>query len=83
MTDISDDISDDIVNFFIDTLSRLDDLLYNTNNLNNDVNISGIKRYMRNFLLRNCKHEPITDFIDIDYEQTQHITYCKKCMLNL
>ena len=84
MTDNTNiDISNNLINFFIETLSNLDDLLYNKNNFNNDVNISGIKRYMRLFLLSNCVHEPETDIIDINCEKTQRFIYCKKCMLNL
>lgn len=84
MTDNTNiDISNNLINFFIETSSNLDDLLYNTNNFNNDINISGMRRYMRKFLLHNCNHEPETDIIDIDCEQTQRIIYCKKCLSNL
>ena len=50
MTDNTNiDISNNLINFFIETLSNLDDLLYNKNNFNNDVNISGIKTIYASF----------------------------------
>ena len=77
------DNSNNIVQFFIYTLSELEVLLYNDEQFTSNNNIQAIQRNINSFLLNNCNHDIEKDTIEIDYEKTQQITYCKKCMLNL
>ena len=77
------DISNNIVQLFIYTLSELEVLLYNDEHFTSNNNIQAIQRNIKYFLLNNCNHDIEKDTIEIDYEKTQQITYCKKCMLNL
>lgn len=77
------DISNNIVQLFIYTLSELEVLLYNDEHFTSNNNIQAIQRNIKSFLLNNCNHDIEKDTIEIDYEKTQQITYCKKCMLNL
>lgn len=34
---------------------------------------------IHNYIHYNCKHDYITDVIDIDVERSETIMYCKKC----
>lgn len=34
---------------------------------------------IHNYIHYNCKHDYITDVIDVDVEQSETIVYCKKC----
>ena len=77
------DISNNIINFFIHTLTELEVLLYNDETFVSDKNILAVKRHIQNFLISKCDHDIENDTIDIDCERTQQITYCKKCMLNI
>lgn len=77
------DLSNNLTHFFINTLSCLDELLYNNDSFNKDANIIEIKRHIKKFLLVNCNHIIIEDALDLDYERTLYIKYCKNCMLNL
>ena len=76
------DNSNNIVQFFIYTLSELEVLLYNDELFTSNNNIQAIQRNIKTFLYNNCNHDIEKDTIEIDYEKTQQITYCKKCMLN-
>ena len=40
--------------------------------------VSGINQWLMN----NCSHEWVDDWIDIDVEMTQTITYCAMCEIN-
>lgn len=77
------DVSGNIVELFIYTLSELEVLLYNDEQFASNNNIQAIQRNIKKFLYNNCNHDIEKDIIEIDYEKTQQITYCKKCMLNL
>ena len=33
------------------------------------------------FLIQNCIHEFVDDFIDIDPDRSMQISYCSKCMM--
>jgi hypothetical protein len=77
------DISNNIINFFIHTLTELEVLLYNDETFVSDKNILAVKRHIQNFLISKCDHVIENDIIEIEHERMQHIRYCKKCMLNL
>lgn len=77
------DSNNNIIHFFIHTLSELEDILYVDKRFINDANIISLKNHIQKFLLSNCDHDIENDTIDIDCERTQQITYCKKCMLNI
>ena len=40
-------------------------------------------QWIQEFLERNCDHELIEDYIDLDLDRSQQIVYCKKCHLTL
>lgn len=44
-----------------------------------EMHMKCVKQVGRLELVRNCKHEYITDLIDIDPEKSQVITYCIHC----
>ena len=69
-------------NFFIHMLSSLDEKIYTSQFLRENVNVTTIRDNIRTFLIENCEHDLVTDCIDIDQEQSQKIIYCTKCMTN-
>jgi hypothetical protein len=71
------------VDFFIYILSLLDEKIYVNDFLKDNVNVIAIQDNIRKFLITNCKHELATDYVDITPEQSQQITYCTNCMMNL
>ena len=74
---------EDTNNFFIHMLSLLDDKMYISQFMRENVNVTAIRDNIRTFLVENCEHDLVTDCIDIDPEQSQHIIYCSKCMMTL
>ncbi len=38
---------------------------------------------IHNYISNNCKHEYITDVIDVDVELSETIVYCRKCYYTL
>lgn len=44
-----------------------------------ETHMKCVKHISRLEIVRNCKHEYITDLIDIDPEKSQVITYCIHC----
>jgi hypothetical protein len=36
---------------------------------------------LNHFLIQNCSHDYVDDFIDIDPDRSMQITYCTKCMM--
>jgi hypothetical protein len=36
---------------------------------------------LNQFLNKNCSHDYVDDFIDVDPDRTRKITYCTKCMM--
>tara|TARA_A100001388_G_scaffold197023_1_gene148752 strand:- start:1667 stop:1900 length:234 start_codon:yes stop_codon:yes gene_type:complete len=43
------------------------------------VEYKKILKGIHNYIINNCKHEYITDMIDVDVERSKTIVYCKKC----
>ena len=43
------------------------------------VEYRNILETIHNYIHNNCKHEYITDVIDVDVERSETIMYCKKC----
>lgn len=75
--------NNDTNNFFIHMLSLLDEKIYISQFMRDNVNVTTIRDNIRKFLIANCEHDLVTDYIDIDPEQSQQIIYCTKCMINL
>ena len=46
-----------------------------------DPEYSNILKLIDEYLLRNCAHELVKDFIDLDPDTSKTITYCSKCYL--
>lgn len=38
---------------------------------------------IHNYISNNCKHQYITDVIDVDVERSETIVYCRKCYYTL
>jgi hypothetical protein len=36
---------------------------------------------LNQFLIQNCSHDYVDDFIDVDLDRSMQITYCTKCMM--
>jgi len=70
-------------NFFIAMLSSLEDNVYENPVLRDNLNVINIQENIRSFLKHNCKHELVTDYIDLTPEQSQKIVYCTKCNMTL
>ena len=75
--------NDDTNNFFISMISLLDENIYINDSLKYNKNVISIRDNIRKFLIENCQHDLVTDYIDIDPEQSQQIIYCTKCNMNL
>jgi hypothetical protein len=69
-------------NFFIEMLSSLDEEIYVNDHLKDNAIVTGIRKYIRKYLIVNCKHDLETDDIDVTPEQSLRITYCSKCNMN-
>ena len=57
--------------------------IYINDSLKYNKNVISIRDNIRKFLIENCQHDLVTDYIDIDPEQSQQIIYCTKCNMNL
>jgi len=74
---------DDINIFFVSLLSLLDEKMYVNEFLHDNVNVIAIQENIRKFLIENCQHDIVTDYIDITTEQTNKIVFCSKCNMTL
>ena len=50
---------------------------------NNLVRKTELLAELRNYCRKECSHQWVTDYIDIDPEKSEKIMYCKKCELSL
>ena len=63
----------------IDIMSNVSNLLESLPDEMRSLKYKSILDSIHNYIRDNCKHEYITDLIDIDVERSQTIQYCKKC----
>jgi hypothetical protein len=46
-----------------------------------DAHLKNALEQLNQFIIENCRHDYVDDFIDIDPDLTMRITYCTKCMM--
>jgi hypothetical protein len=66
-----------IIESVINLIDNVDEFIYC--NQTDDCELTILKTVLRNFLIKNCEHTIIKDYIDIDQEHSQTIHYCSKC----
>jgi len=69
------------IDVLLDIEAKLDSIICSIEKLATSCDIGKkiIKENKQNSHLQKCKHEYITDMIDIDPEKSQIITYCIHC----
>ena len=74
---------------YIDSLITLRNSLLTVKNIltNEEIDETGFSSHLETFIKtvdfkikETCKHEYVEDYVDIDPERSQRITYCNKCM---
>ena len=69
-----------------DKLRLLEKLIEMRNEITRNKNEQDTKKIdneIKNFLMKHCLHDVITDYIDITPNRGMNIKYCKKCGLTL
>jgi hypothetical protein len=46
-----------------------------------DAHLKNALEQLNYFLIQNCSHDYVDDFIDIDPDRSMQISYCTKCMM--
>jgi len=69
-----------IQNIIIDLVSAKDKLENYIIDNENDYEIIELYKTIESYIEKNCIHNIISDYIDIDPEHCKNITYCDICM---
>jgi len=69
-----------IQNIIIDLVSAKDKLENYIIDNENDYEIIELYKTFESYIEKNCIHNIISDYIDIDPEHCKNITYCDICM---
>ena len=69
-----------IQNIIIDLVSTKDKLENYIIDFDNNSEIIELYKSIESYIEKNCIHNIITDYIDIDPEHSKNITYCEICM---
>jgi len=69
-----------IQNIIIDLVSTKDKLENYIIDFDNNSEIIELYKSIESYIEKNCIHNIISDYIDIDQEHCKNITYCDICM---
>lgn len=62
-------------------ITQAKDVLLRLSNENMNSDYTYILETIDKYLIENCNHNVVVDFIDITPERSQVIRYCSKCMI--